>query len=62
MTVYSKKGVIAVNDYTLVELSSEETLVAFSSDSTADPSKWIFVSYIFFTGDGRWLQPTYTLF
>jgi hypothetical protein len=56
MNVSSEKGVIAVDDYTLVELSLEETLVEFSSDSTADPSKWIFVSYILLTDGFTYLH------
>lgn len=33
-------------DYTLVELSPQETLVEFSDDSSADPNNWTLVSWL----------------
>lgn len=31
-------------NYTLIDLTPEETLVEFSKDSTADPTNWTLVS------------------
>ncbi|KAJ5314272.1 uncharacterized protein N7443_001156 [Penicillium atrosanguineum] len=42
ITVQSAKSYNETDDYTLVELSPEETLVEFSPDSTADPNQWMF--------------------
>lgn len=49
ITMKTEKNINTKDDFTLVELSPEETLVEFSPDSSADPSSWIFVSYIMFT-------------
>lgn len=54
ITVHSEKRHNETDDYTLVELSPEETLVEFSPHLTADPNQWIFVSYIMSTMNIRW--------
>lgn len=49
VTMKTEKDINTKDDFILVELSREETLVEFSPDSSADPNSWIFVSYIMFT-------------
>jgi len=49
ITVQSDENLTGKDDYTLVELSPEKTLVRFSPDSAADPNRWMLVSYIVYT-------------
>lgn len=46
ITMKTEKNINTKDDFTLVEMSPEETLVEFSPDSSADPNSWIFVSFI----------------
>lgn len=41
-----KENTSKVQDYTLVALSPQETLVEFSNDSSADPNNWTLVSLL----------------